>query len=104
MMTDSRDADSNEAADDTETKYTTIAVTPEDVDRLDEVKAKHLRDTASYREVINFLVDEKEKREDSFEEVLTVMLDSVEEEDVARVLQRTRSDANWVRELDASGD
>lgn len=83
----------------TDNDYTTIAVTPDDVERLNEIEAKHFDGNASYRQIINFLVDEKENREDSFEEVLAAAIARADTDDVERALQRTASDANWVREL-----
>jgi len=87
-----------------EREYTTIAVTPGDVERLNEIKTKHLdNESASYREVINYLVDEKETREDSFEEILAVALRDTDESDVYRAYERVKNDEEFVQEL-SEGD
>lgn len=80
--------------------FTTVALTDEDKSRLDEFGAQYLNDeNASYREIINFLADEYESRQDEYEQVLARAIASADEEDASRIIQRVQSDKEFVENL-----
>lgn len=81
-------------------KYTTIALEQEDKERLDEVAAVYLDDeNASYRTIINFLVDEVDNRSDEYEDVLARAIANADEDDVMSAISRVERDKAFVEDL-----
>lgn len=78
--------------------YTTIALLDKDKERLDEV-ADCLDGNPSYREVINFLADEHENRQDGYEFVLARAIAGADEDDVTRIIKRVENDKEFVENL-----
>lgn len=82
------------------TNYTTVALTNEDKERLDELGERHFEgQNPSYRQIINFLADEYETREDGYEYVLARAIAGADEDDVQRIIQRVNSDKEFVENL-----
>lgn len=54
---------------------------------------------ASYRNIINFLVDEFEQQESNYEQVLARAIARADEDDVLDAIERVESDKQFVEEL-----
>lgn len=83
--------------------YTTIALKPEEKEALDRVNKVSLDGNASYREVVDFLVEKHEEERQELDAVVLDALSRIDDRDVQRILQRRQNDANWVKEV-ADGD
>jgi len=82
-------------------KYTTVAITDEDKERLDQFGEHHIEGTnPSYRIMINFLLDEFENRQDDYEVVLARAIARADEDDASRIISRVNSDKDFVENLD----
>jgi len=83
--------------------YTTVALHPEDKERLDRVGKEWIADdeddTFSYREVVNFLVDNLEEKESEYERLLAQAIINADEDDVERVITRLDNDKEFVKEV-----
>lgn len=82
------------------TDYTTVALTSDDKSRLDEVAEQHMdEDNASYRQIINYLVDSVDNRSDEYEEVLARAIANADEDDVMDAVSRVDRDKQFVEDL-----
>lgn len=80
--------------------FTTIAIKDSDKERLDEAAETLMEDPqASYREIINYLIDEVEHHSDDYEEVLARVIANSDEDDVTRAIRRVESDKRFVEAL-----
>jgi len=81
-------------------EYTTVAITDDDKERLDEFGERHVEGgNPSYRTIINFLVDEYENRQDDYEAVLARAIARADEDDASRIIRRVNSDKEFVENL-----
>jgi len=81
------------------TDYTTVALTSEDKERLDEIGERHFDESASYRQIINFLADEYEYQESQYEMVLARAIASADEDDVMDAVRRVERDKQFVENV-----
>lgn len=80
--------------------YSTIALYPEQKDGLDKVNEREFDGKATYREVVEYLLDEHQNQRDSFDEVVRQALLNLDDRDINRILRRLENDAEWVAEVD----
>lgn len=80
--------------------YSTIAVYPEQKERLDAVNERELDGDAAYREIIEYLLEEHRNERDAFDEVVRQALLNLDDRDINRILRRLENDAKWVAEVD----
>lgn len=79
--------------------YTTIALLPEDKERLDEAGERLFEGSFSYRDIVTVLLDEFESQQDGYEEVLARAIAGADEGDVERVISKVNGDREFVKEV-----
>lgn len=80
--------------------YSTVALTHEDKARLDNIGERHLDDdNVSYRQIINYLADRFEERQEEYDYILAKAIARASSDDVKRVVTRVESDKEFVERL-----
>lgn len=82
-------------------KFTTIALHPEDKERLDATNERIFDGSASYREVVVELIEREEEQHESMDDFIATLFEEVDESRAKVALSRAWGDREMVKELNS---